>query len=94
MGLINWFKDKVILSIEHDLALLKARMEGFELNIEQMKAQIISVRQKAYRKKEEETDLDSATQTLKDLEEVRRAFGGDLPIELREKYNNYGNLKE
>lgn len=92
MGLINWFKDKVILSLEHDLALLKARMEGFELNIEQLKAQIISVRQKAYRKKEEfESDTD---QVAKDLEEVRRAFGGDLPIELREKYNNYGNIKE
>jgi hypothetical protein len=36
----------------------------------------------------------SKKQILKDLEEVRKAFDGDLPIELREKYNNYEIFKE
>jgi len=86
MGLINWFKDKVISRIEHDLAILSARMEGFDLQIDQLKAQIASVRQRGYKQRSDpEADQPSEQATAKDWEEMIKAFGG-VPIELIEKY--------
>jgi len=80
MGLINWFKDKVVMSMEHDIRLIKAEMQGYQMQIEQLKSQIISLRQKKYQQQEENISPQAS------LDEIQRAFGGQLPIELAEKY--------
>lgn len=93
MGLINWFKDKAFRQLEHQVALQDARMEAIELRMQQLKGQIISVRRTKSRDEDDEQRPENPNnQMMKDLEEVRRAFGGDLPIELIEKYKNAGML--
>jgi len=94
MGLINWLKDKVILRLEHDVAILNAKLEGIEMQIETLKSKIQSVAtMKRKRIKEDEDDdgvLDEQRSTdAGDMEAVRRAFGGDIPIEFtRQNYKN------
>lgn len=90
MGLINWFKDKIIYRMEHDIALMAARMEGFELQIDQLKAQIASVRQRSYKQSEPQPDQSNNEPSSKDWDEIRTAFGGSIPIELVEKYKRSG----
>jgi len=83
MGLINWFKDKVILHIEHDLALLSARQDGMDMRVEQLQSQIISIRQKRNNVKPEQEEGISQKDAY---DQIVKAFGGDVPIELLEKY--------
>lgn len=101
MGLINWFKDKIILSLEHDVKLLQADIARLDSELDSMRSSIASVRRQGYKRaKKDDDDEDddedsgdgySEKQMLKDLAAVRAAFGGELPIELREKYKNVGN---
>ena len=86
MGLINWFKDKVIQKLEHDVALLGAQIARIDMVLEQMQSQIVSVRQARYKKQIQEEETPTREQ---DLQEIIKAFGG-LPIELAEKYKNNG----
>lgn len=81
MGLINWLKDKIILKMEHDIAMLNAKIDGVELQIETLKSQIQSVRAMK-RKKLSDDDEESDTDNL---EAIRKAFGGDIPIEFTER---------
>jgi len=81
MGLINWFKDKVIQQLEHDFLLLRAEIEALKMQLETMKGQIIGLRASRYRKADEDNNN-------VDIDEIRKAFGGAIPIELRENYGN------
>lgn len=81
MGLINWLKDKIILKMEHDIAMLNAKIDGVELQIETLKSQIQSVRAMK-RKKLSDDDEESDTDNL---EAIQKAFGGDIPIEFTER---------
>lgn len=81
MGLINWLKDKIILKMEHDIAMLNAKIDGVELQIETLKSQIQSVRAMK-RKKLSDDDEESDTDNL---EAIKKAFGGDIPIEFTER---------
>lgn len=82
MGIINWFKDKIILKMEHDIALLYAKMDGLEMQIENLKGQIQSVRTMRRKKLSEEGEEEGENPNL---DEIRKAFGGDIPIEFSER---------
>jgi len=96
MGLINWLKDKVILRLEHDVAMLNAKLDGVEMQIETLKSKIQSVatmKRKRIKEDEENDDDDSGEDargtTSGDMEAIRKAFGGDIPIEFaRQNYKN------
>jgi len=88
MGLINWFKDKVIITMERDIAMINARLEGFEMRIDDLQNKLISIRQRTYgvKQKQEEEQENTGEPTAKEWDEIKNAFGG-IPIELIEKYN-------
>ncbi len=91
LGLINWFKNKVILSLEHDVEMLKVRCDGLDMQIQGLKSQINSVRTMKRRKVEESGEDEDSD--FSEVEKIRQAFGGDIPIELVEKYNKQRLLK-
>ena len=90
MGLLNWLKDKSFLKLEHDVKLLEARMEGIDMKMENVISQVRSIRSRGYKQKidEEEEESTGKQPTMKDLAEIKEAFGGSFPIELIEKYKN------
>lgn len=69
------------------MKLLQAEIKGINMELEQLRGQIISVRQSRYKKPKEEDDEGD---TLKELAQLKEMFGGSLPIELAEKYKNNG----
>ncbi len=81
MGLINWLKDKVVMQLEHDIRLMRADIEGINAQMETLRSQIASVRTMKRRKSEENEEIDSDT----DLSAIRKAFGGDIPIEFSQR---------
>lgn len=87
MGLLSWIQSKKqIFVLQQQMALLEAYIEGIDLRLENLKNQIISVRQRGYKSKNEASDEPQSSDS--DLREIMNAFGGQLPIELAEKYKN------
>lgn len=86
MGLINWLRDKAFLTLEHDVRMMRTEIESINLQLESLKSRIASVRtMKSRRQNEEEEDSQA------DIDAIRKAFGGDLPIEFMQKYKNSNN---
>lgn len=83
MGLINWLRDKAFLKLEHDVAILNTKIESLEMQLETLKGQIASVRAMK-RNKLAQGDDEERSEGYKGLiDDVREAFGGDLPIEMQ-----------
>lgn len=82
MGIVNWLKDKVVLRLEHDVAMLNTKIEALEMQIETLKSQIATVRAMKRRKLQDDDEEESQTP---DIDAIRKAFGGELPIEFNER---------
>lgn len=83
MGLINWFRDKAFLKLEHDVAILNTKIEALEMQIETLKSQISSVRAMKRNKIAQGDDEERLDGYQGIIDDVRKAFGGDLPIEMQ-----------
>lgn len=88
MGLINWIKDKYFLTLEHEVKLLKAEIITIYAELERNRSTLASFRSKLWRDPPKQETSDPQT----DFAEIQRRFGGDVPIELAEKYNKGGEF--
>lgn len=82
---MNWIKDKAFRSLEHEVMLQNAKMETLELQIARLKSEIQSVRSKLWRSRDSESYEE--TKEEDGYAEIVKAFGGEVPFELRQKYN-------
>lgn len=91
MGLINWFKDKVILQMEYEIKSLHGSIKSLELSIEALQRQILSLRNYRARhiqmSKREEIEPE-------DLTPEQQRFINSLPEYERARLNNLGNNQE
>lgn len=83
MGLINWFKDKVILSLEHDVKMLESEVKSIRLDFERLEDRFRSLQGSFYRSRrngikddddEEPTELQQGDlEFLRSLPEYEKA---------------------
>lgn len=91
MGLINWLKDKIILRMEHDIAMLNTNMQGLELQLDQMRGQIASIRSLSRRKAKYEDEEEEKEEKMEKLpQEVRDFMASTIEMQQAQKYKNLG----
>lgn len=82
MGLINWWKDKRLNEMIADIKRCEARINTLEMNFASMINRMNRILGSRKRQSEEEDEEDQGG----NMEQIIKAFGGDVPIEMREKY--------
>lgn len=83
MGLLNWLHDRRVVDLQNQLKLMASDIKVMQAHADLIETKFNSLNAKLSRKtapKEEEPE------EMGDLEEMIKAFGGELPIELRQKY--------
>lgn len=83
MGLLNWLHDRRVVDLQNTVKLMASDLKVLQGHQDLLETKFNSVNAKLSRRsapKEEESDEGS------ELEELIKSFGGELPIELRQKY--------